>query len=391
MKIAVIDPSLFTWPYDKAIVESLLDLGNDVNLYTKHLAEEDEGSRAFYVRQIFYPYLEANLLKRLPNSLFLCIKGFSHIFGMVTLWLALKKFAPDIIHFQWAALPFVDRFFVSVFRSIAPVILTVHDSSPFNSSPTSRLQSMGAISILGRFDQLIVHTQKAKKAIQQYGIGQSKISRIEHGVLGDKFPSVALVNDPDRPVTFLLFGYLKPYKGADLIISALSKMPADAQKRALVWIVGKPLMDTRPLKALAEDLNVQGRLRWDLRFVSEEEVGAIFSASDVIAMPYREIDASGVLMVSVSAGRPILASEKGLFAELLEDGVHGRLFPVADVEALAEAMTSLVKDVELRQQMGINVRALAATIPSWKDIARKTVALYERTIESSDARLSKTA
>ena len=237
----------------------------------------------------------------------------------------LRRMRPDVIHFQWAPLPAIDGIFMPAFRRIAPTIFTVHDSAPFNSDPRSILQRIGAISIMKFFDRLIVHTNRARQRLISYGLPPAKIAIIPHGILETgPLPSVShTAGNASDPVTLLLFGKIKPYKGTDVAIRALAAMPAASRARCRLRVVGKPYMDMEPLFALARELRVESNIVWDLRFVADDELNQIFSEADIMVMPYREIDASGVLMIALSIGIPIVASRIGLFAEMLEDGQHG--------------------------------------------------------------------
>ncbi len=381
MKIALIDPSCFTWPYDSALVQGLRDNGHDVTLYTKHLAAGDRGKGVPYVRELFYPGMQTDFIKALPRPLFLAIKGVSHFVGLLWLWVVLWWQKPDAIHFQWAPLPVIDRLFIRAFARIAPVVLTVHDSSPFNNNPSARLQRVGAIAIMKLFDRLIVHTEQAKRRLLEYGVEPARLALIPHGVLGEAAPKTQETVSGEtlrtrRPLTLLLFGQLKPYKGADVLIRALAALPPDVRQQCVARVVGRAYMDTAPLVELARALNVEEQVVWDLRFVPEAELPEIFAATDVTLMPYREIDASGVLMLALAVGRPIVASRIGLFSELLEDGTHGYLVSQDNPEELAVALAKLATDDALRVRMGQNVRALAEAIPSWQEIGTRTTALY---------------
>jgi glycosyltransferase involved in cell wall biosynthesis len=136
-------------------------------------------------------------------------------------------------------------------------------------------------------------------------------------------------------------------------------------------------MPADPLKALARELGVEGRVFWDLRFVDEAEVAAYFAQSDVVVLPYRRIDQSGVLMIALAFGKPIVASRVGGFAETIQDGVHGFLVEPGNVESLAQALTRLLVDNKLRAQMGKAVQELASGKFSWDSIAKKTASVYE--------------
>ncbi len=376
MKIAVIDPSLFTHPYDHALVQGLKDNGHEVVLFTKHLNEGDQGSDDPDIRQLFYYGFQANFMKNLPKKLFLALKGVSHFFSLIILWFTLKSFKPDAIHFQWAPLPVMDRFFIPLFKKIAPTILTVHDSSPFNNNPSSKLQAVGSIKIFNSFDHLIVHTKSALKTLINHGVDKDKLSIVQHGFLSSGDGNFPPKTQSSPVMNFLLFGQIKPYKGVDIIINAIAEMPADIRAKCHVNIVGSPKMNMQPLFDLANNLSVDSSITWDLRFIHDDEIGELFSKADAMILPYRDIDASGVLMQLIPVGRPIIASRIGLFAELLEDGKHGYLIEQNDPKGLAAAMASLINDRELCIQMGANVADLQNTIPSWKEIGQATCDIY---------------
>ena len=88
-------------------------------------------------------------------------------------------------------------------------------------------------------------------------------------------------------------------------------------------------------------------------------------------------------MTAISAGVPIVATRVGLFAELLKDGVHGKLIDVEDYSALARALEALVESSELRERMGAEVRALRDALPTWNSIAQQTTSLYETLVPAA--------
>lgn len=380
MKIAIIDPSLFTWPYDHALAEGLAENGHSVKLYAKHLADGEQGKNDPYLVEFFYKGFESPAIKKLPKKAFLALKGLAHIWGMTRLLLTLRRERPDAIHFQWTPLAVIDQFFIPQFRKIAPTILTVHDSSPFNNNPSAALQRIGAVKIMGKFDSLIVHTEHARSTLGRYGLDPAKINRIPHGVLD---APVVKINDGsnqntnnDDTVNMLLFGQVKPYKGLDILIEALAKLDASTKAKCRLNVVGRPQMEMQPLFDRAKELGVDDRISYDLRFIDDAEIPGIFLSNQIMVMPYREIDASGVLMISLAVGRPIIASRIGLFKELLEEDTHALLIDQSKPEELAAAITKLVNDADLRRRMGEQVKALSDSIPDWVEIGRRTGDLY---------------
>ena len=377
LHVALIDPSLFTLPYDLKLAEGLQQAGHRVELFGKALPPEEQGAVAAPLRPHFYGELGALGTERWPAGFGKAAKGLSHISGMWRLADVLARERPDIIHFQWLPLPIVDRAFLARLRRIAPLIVTAHDSEPFNGNAGAALQQFGALDIMRRFDRVIIHTEQARARLVAQGLAADRLHRIAHGFLDDEAPLAPARRSTER-VRFLLFGKVKPYKGADILVEALRRLDPALQVQAEVLIVGKPYMDVAPLEAAAAAL--PDSLRCDFRFVPEAEMRELFRAADVLVFPYREIEMSGVLMAALQTGRPIVASRIGGFAELIEDGRQGLLVPPGDAEALAAAMGRLITEPATRGAMAAAILQLAAAIPSWREIGETTASLYRQAI-----------
>src|SRR5262249_19220831 len=153
-----IDPSLFTIPYDDALCDALAGLGCRPILYGRRLRGSETRSGIVPLEPFFYRVVERRRIP-LPLRAFRMLKGLEHANDMLRLRRRLAVARPDIIHFQWAPLPVIDRRVIPAFRRIAPVVLTVHDTTPFNGSPNAALQEIDALSIFAGFDHLIVHTE----------------------------------------------------------------------------------------------------------------------------------------------------------------------------------------------------------------------------------------
>ncbi len=377
MKIAVIDPSLYTWPYDAALAAALCRAGHDVRIFGKAVASSDPRFGDAMLEPLFYRSMADVAKGRTPRTAFLVRKGFSHVTSMVRLVKALRRWQPAIIHIHWLLFPLVDRCFLRTLRRIAPLVLTVHDTNPFNANPAIRVQALGAVSIMRSFDQLIVHTSQGIDRLTAHGIAAARITRIAHGLL--HAPAAAPpppARRPDGRLAFLLFGLVKPYKGVDLLIRAVAQLDPDVRRRAVFEVAGRPEMDVAPLLALARDLAVDDAIRFDFRFVPDDELAAKMRQSAVLLFPYREIEASGVLLSALAWHRPVIATRIGLFAEIIEDGRSGLLVPPEAPSALADAIRRLIEESTLLPALAEGVRDLAHGIPDWDAIARETLAVY---------------
>lgn len=389
MKIALIDPSLFTWPYDLKLAKGLTSIGHAASIVGRRFGQKPSIDEERFLDRHFYPGLQSRFFKRLPRSVQLGLKGLSHAESMARLIRRFRRTPPDVIHFQWAPLAIVDSQFIPKFRRVAPTILTVHDSNPFNNNPSSRIQRIGALKILHSFDHLIVHTAIARDRLMRVGVPDHNISVIAHGLLTDHIsrpadhPSTA-----DGRVQILLFGKIKPYKGVDVMLRALALLPREVRAHCVVKVVGWPEMPMEPLFAMVKDLQLEEQVEFDLRFIPEDDVSSLVARADILAFPYRDIDASGVLMLAIAAGRPIVASNLGTFSEWLSGQADGTLVPPDDPAALSRSLERLISNPGYRNAKGQGMLELRDSVPTWTSIARLTEAAYAKAAQRVGASAS---
>ncbi len=82
------------------------------------------------------------------------------------------------------------------------------------------------------------------------------------------------------------------------------------------------------------------------------------------------------MLEAMAAGTPIIASDIGGFADVLEDGVEGLLVPPRDAQALATAMDRLLSDDALREQMG-RAGTVRAEPYGWEHVSARVLEYYE--------------
>ncbi len=120
----------------------------------------------------------------------------------------------------------------------------------------------------------------------------------------------------------LFFGFIRAYKGLDILLEAL----ADARVAALpvkLLIAGEFYEDAAPYEALIKKYDLENRLVRATDFIPNERVAAYFSAADLVVQPYKNATQSGVSQVAYHFGRPMLVTDVGGLAELIPAGVVG--------------------------------------------------------------------
>ncbi|HEY0834839.1 MAG TPA: glycosyltransferase [Azospirillum sp.] len=374
MRILMVDPAGFTPAYDAALVAGLRVLGHEVAFVTA--AGADAGAMAPPPEAWFYPEQTLPTVRRLPAPVRRGIKAASHVLSMRRLLDRARELRPDVIHFQWMPLPVVDARLLGRLRRIAPVVLTVHDSTPYNGSRRARLLGLGTAALLRGVDHLIVHTARAAERFAAEGRRPDGVSRIAHGLLHEELiPRAAPPRAPDGPLRLLQFGKVQDYKGVDVLLRAVALLPEAARRRLRVTVAGKPYLDTRPLEELAAACG-PGVVHLDFRFLPDEELGRCIAEADALVFPYRQIDVSGVLMAAMAFGKPVVASNLGGFAEMLAGGEEALLVEPGSAPALRDALLQLLEAPDRLPGMAAAMARRGRDLPDWRAIAARTAEAY---------------
>ena len=241
LDIAMLDPSLFTPPYDSALCEALIDRGHRVRLIGRPPRPDDPPlSPRVILDPLMYRLAEALRARGLEGRGFVALKGVEHLAGSAYLLAHLRRQRPDAIHVQWFSLPLTDVVTARLMQRIAPVILTVHDTNLFHGSATSRVQLLGWRALLRGVDACIVHTAKSRARLVEVGVEDVRIFEVPHGLLTptastDGLPSRAPGDDTLR---LLVFGHVQRYKGVDVLLRALAELPPAIRHKVRLVVAG---------------------------------------------------------------------------------------------------------------------------------------------------------
>jgi D-inositol-3-phosphate glycosyltransferase len=134
----------------------------------------------------------------------------------------------------------------------------------------------------------------------------------------------------------LFFGFIRSYKGLDILLEAIAD-PRVAALPMKLLIAGEFYEDAAPYEALIQKHNLESRLVRATDFIPNERVADYFSAADLVVQPYKHATQSGVSQVAYHFGRPMLVTDVGGLAELIPAGVVGYIVPPTAV-AIADAL-----------------------------------------------------
>jgi len=364
MRVKLVDPSAFTPPYDRALAGALAAAGAEVELITSEFlygpVPEPEG---YEVTESFYRRTSARGLQarvRLP------LKLAEHLPDMLRLRAQLDG---DVTHYQWLTMPTIDHLLIP---RKGPKVMTAH----YIASPQPKWRELTtAQRTFGSMDAVIAHSENGARRLRDLiGLPADRVRVIPHGAfdyltrLPQEAPLPPELEGAQDPV-ILFFGLMRPYKGIDTLLEAFAELEG-----AELWIVGNPRMEIDAL--VEQSRRLPGKVRWLPRFIEDREIPAIMRAADVLSLPYRDIEQSGVLYTGLAFGKAMVLSDVGGFGEVARKHDAARLVPPEDPAELAAALKELTGDDEARAAQEGKAAAAAAGPYSWPDIARSTIRLY---------------
>jgi glycosyltransferase involved in cell wall biosynthesis len=134
----------------------------------------------------------------------------------------------------------------------------------------------------------------------------------------------------------LFFGYVRPYKGLHLLLEALPMVVKELP--VTLYIVGEFYEKMTPYVERTKSLGLEKYVHIIADYVSNDQVGVYFSASDAVVLPYVSATQSGIAQIAYHFDRPVIATDVGGLAEVVVDKKTGFLVPPNDPRALAETI-----------------------------------------------------
>jgi glycosyltransferase involved in cell wall biosynthesis len=368
MQVQLVDPSAFTPPYDRSLAAALTHCGAEVELLTsRFLYGPVPPAEGYRVEEFFYRRATRRGSGARGRRAFKLAEHFPDM-------LRLRRRAnADVVHYQWLTVPALDALLLPPHR---PRAMSAHYILP---PRPSRRQLASARRLFGGMDAVIAHSEHgARRLGEEVGLDPARIRVIPHGAfdyltrLPQEKPLPAELEGAEGPV-ILFFGLLRPYKGIDTLLQAFQRLDGPE-----LWIVGNPRLDLEPLRRLAAA--APGRVRFLTRFVTDAEIPAIFRRADVLSLPYRDAEHSGVLYTGLAFAKPMVLSAVGGFPELAAHQA-ARIVAAEDPAGLAAELAKLLDDEGARAELSAAAGRAAAGPYSWAQAARQTMTLYEELLE----------
>ena len=284
---------------------------------------------------------------------------------LVKKWIAAGDF--DVLHLHEPNAPSLSL--LALMIAEGPIVATFHTS-------TTKSFALGVFqSWLRPYNEKIVGRIAVSDLARRWQIEAlgSDAVQIPNGVDVESFASAAPLPGYPRPGRTVLFlgRFDEPRKGMAVLLGALPAVVARFPDIEIL-IVGRGDEDE-----LREDA---GECAQHLRFlgqVDDAEKAAALRSADVYCAPNTGGESFGIVLVeAMAAGVPVVASDLDAFRRVLADGRAGRLVPVEESVAMAEALIAVLEDPKLRARYS---KAASAAVQryDWSVVADDILRVYE--------------
>jgi len=282
-----------------------------------------------------------------------------------------KTEKPDLVHTHLYHAGIVGRIAARV-MGIRMVVVHQHGAERARSSFRTIIDRITSPLV----SQYVATCKAVADTIQKReGISGSKVTVIYNGI--ECFSPAGLVPRKRAPSPLMLIsiGRLSPEKGHNTLLNALAHLNTHDVPVQLNLVGQGDSQASLAERAARPDLTGLVRMLGSRRDVPE-----LLANADIFVLPSDWEGVSMALLEAMAAGLPVVATTVGGTPEVVMDGVTGFLVPPRDPPALANALSILLQDPDLRQRMGEAGRQRAFDLFNIVHTVQQTLSLYERLI-----------
>jgi len=260
---------------------------------------------------------------------------------------AIRKHKPDLVLVMWW-MPFFAAGYWAVAKALGKAYRTrigyvLHNVMPHEKRMGDVFMSRLALGT-ARYYLLLSRAEVEEMRRLFPRVVPSRIAYSPHPVY-DCYPEFSgtqaearkAVGQPLNGKLLLFFGFVRRYKGLDLLLRALPAIRAKHPDVRLM-VVGEFYEKREEYDKLMAELGIADAVTIRDAFCPNDRVGAYFAAADVVVLPYRSATQSGIIQVAYALGVPVITTDVGGLGEVVNNGETGLTVPPEDSDAIARAV-----------------------------------------------------
>ncbi|MCU0384395.1 MAG: glycosyltransferase [Flavihumibacter sp.] len=252
----------------------------------------------------------------------------------------LRKKKPDLVLVRYW-LPFMGPAFGTVLRRVrknhsTKIIALTDNVQPHEKRLGDQLFTRY---FLPACDAFITMSKKVEQDLRAF-VDDKPILQVRHP-LYDNFGSPVekdsarkRLNIPSESKVLLFFGFIRAYKGLDLLLKAL---PLIREQNILLLVAGEFYEDPAAYHKLIKELGIETKVKLMDDFIPSDQVRYYFSAADLVVQPYRNATQSGVTPLAYHFEKPMVVTKVGGLPDYVENEVTG-LLAEPEPASLAQAI-----------------------------------------------------
>jgi D-inositol-3-phosphate glycosyltransferase len=308
------------------------------------------------------------------------IRALNFLKGLIKSLIDASKNKVKISHFHFFHYSLQEWIIIKLAKLFGfKVVITAHDVESFH----GKSDANKAKSILMMADAVIAHNSVSKNAlIEKINLPESLISVVPHGNYIDLISHKPLKSEAkkalgiDTDKVILFFGQIKKVKGLDCLLEALPSVLKQHPTAKLI-IAGKMWKDDWGFYEKIIKTNELGpSIINHIHYIADEDVSNYYCAADIIALPYKEIYQSGVLLMAMSYKTPVVVSNIQGMTEVIRHNENGFVFKKNNPVDLAEKINNALLDQNNLTKIAEHGFEHMQKNYNWNEIGKKTVKVY---------------
>jgi glycosyltransferase involved in cell wall biosynthesis len=292
----------------------------------------------------------------------------------------LRRELPDLIIVRYW-LPFMGPSLGTVLRIAkwnkhTKVIALTDNIIPHEKRPGDRLFTQYFVKAIDGFISMSASVAKGIRTFTMAKPIQETVHPIydNYGALVSRAEALTKLNLPKGGRYLLFFGFIRAYKGLDLLLKAFAK--SEVRKLGLKLIVaGEFYSNEEEYQQLIDELGIREDLILHTHFISNDEVKYYFGAADLLVQPYRTATQSGISQMAYHFEKPMIVTKVGGLPEIVPDGEAGYVVEV-DENAIAAGIVRFFEEEKVAEMTKVVMERKA--LFSWAAMVRVVEGLYEK-------------
>jgi D-inositol-3-phosphate glycosyltransferase len=348
--------------YDYGLSMGLGYSGIDVTLYTSQetiLREFKNVKTTYFFKGVW------------KSNFFL--KTCRYIFGHIRAFLDIRKHGGQVVHLHFFVIRSIDLLVLLIAKLFRlKIVVTIHDVTGFDQRANKYIEQY----TYSLIDEIIVHNKTSKQVLESKLPKNKSLSIIPHG---NYLPFISRIPDTTGTTfTLLFFGQIKKVKGLDILLEAIQRLKTDGVIVSVI-IAGKAWKsDLDEYKRMINEFGIQDFIETDFRYIPDQEVADYYSRAHLVVLPYKEIYQSGVLLLTMSYGKPVICSDLHAFTEIIKDGVNGYLFRTQNPDDLADKIKGIMKNRLALENVVSEANLTIEDDYDWRKIGKDTALIYRK-------------